>query len=366
MKYIKELDVVRAFAVIFVILTHWFPQGAFKQYVDLGGTGVDIFFVLSGFLITGILLDNRRSVELGTSTISKGVIIRNFIVRRILRIFPIYYLLIVVLLLFGNVLKSSMKEDVVYYATYIQNFLFYDRQAWPGGKLAHLWSLAVEEQFYLFWPWLMVFVNRKYIKQTILFFIILGFSSNYLFKFFLEKKDLINILTPTCFDGFGIGALMAYYNVNDKPYFQSGKLIRWFSLIAIALLSINLITGNRWVPDRPIVSLFTGAVIIYCLMPSKDVVKKYVFGNSILIFIGKISYGVYLYHNFIPLYWKGFIHMLDQRSLKVPFVNMWIPAGYENMFLLSQSALLLLLISYLSYRFIESPILKLKSRFSSH
>ncbi len=366
MKYIKQLDSIRAFAVIFVILTHWFPQAAFKQYVDLGGTGVDIFFVLSGFLITGILLESRRSVELGASTVTKGIIIRNFIVRRVLRIFPIYYLLILILLVFDNVLKSSMREDVVYYATYIQNFLFYERQSWPGGKLAHLWSLAVEEQFYLFWPWLMVFVNSKYIKHTILFFIILGFTSNYIFKLLLEKKELINILTPTCFDGFGVGALMAYYNTNHKAYFQRGKLIKIFSLIALVLLSINLITENRWIPNRTIVSFFTGALIIYCLLPSTDVIKKYVFGNSLLIFIGKISYGVYLYHNFIPLYWKGFIHMLDQRSLKVPFVNIWIPAGYENMFLLTQSALLLLLISYLSYRFIESPILKLKSRFSAH
>ena len=149
--YIKQLDGIRAIAVLLVIVSHWFPGGFASRYV-LGSIGVDIFFVLSGFLITRILIAERLKFSAAPSTYSRLKSIKNFMVRRSLRIFPIYYLLLILLVLCANQFPNPVAQDWKWYFFYLQNILFYINQGWPGGKLSHLWSLAVEEQFYLFWP----------------------------------------------------------------------------------------------------------------------------------------------------------------------------------------------------------------------
>jgi peptidoglycan/LPS O-acetylase OafA/YrhL len=160
--YVRQLDGIRAVAVLLVIVSHWFPGDVVGKF-GFGAIGVDIFFVLSGFLITRILIVERLNFEINPSTHSRLKAIRNFMVRRSLRIFPIYYLLLVLLILFKDQFPNPVSLDWKWYFFYLQNILFYINKTWPGGKLSHLWSLAVEEQFYLFWPWIILFVSQRWL-----------------------------------------------------------------------------------------------------------------------------------------------------------------------------------------------------------
>ncbi len=155
--YIPQFDSLRAIAVLLVIVHHWVPENSILNYTPNGPLGVNIFFVLSGFLITGILLKSKKQVE--THGLARKTVFRNFYIRRTLRIFPIYYLLLIVLWYLKD---PSIQKDGVYYFTYTSNFLFYSEQFFPG-RLAHLWPLAVEEQFYIIWPFLIIFTLRKYL-----------------------------------------------------------------------------------------------------------------------------------------------------------------------------------------------------------
>ncbi|MGB3153347.1 MAG: acyltransferase, partial [Chitinophagaceae bacterium] len=144
-KYYPALDGMRGIAILFVIFHHNFE---FISYSFFGWLGVDLFFVLSGFLITDILLN----------TLNQQNFLRNFYIRRVLRIFPLFYLAILVFLyLLPNILTTS--PDVSYYTknqfwlwTYLQNWLFIFKEPYGDKILLHTWSLAVEEQFYIIWP----------------------------------------------------------------------------------------------------------------------------------------------------------------------------------------------------------------------
>src|SRR5208337_4189358 len=153
------LDGIRALAVIAVMIQHFDPGTV--RWIKLGHVGVRVFFVLSGFLITGILLQARQSAEI--DGLSKWRVLRNFYARRFLRIFPIYYLVILVTWVAGI---AEMRESVGWNLSYLSNFYFYQRGT-GNYSVTHLWSLAVEEQFYLLWPLLILFLPRKWLAGAI-------------------------------------------------------------------------------------------------------------------------------------------------------------------------------------------------------
>jgi peptidoglycan/LPS O-acetylase OafA/YrhL len=141
MKYQPRLDSLLFFAVLLVIASHWLPNSVIiKIFPNIGHVGVGIFFVLSGYLIT-VNLIRLKSINLSEA-------LKIFYVNRTLRIFPIYYLLLIICF-FMNV--EGWSGNYIYYLTYTTNFRLYDIQEWVG-PFSHLWSLAIEEQFYLIWP----------------------------------------------------------------------------------------------------------------------------------------------------------------------------------------------------------------------
>jgi len=147
MKYIPALDGVRALAILLVLVYHWFPEGQGINVMPNGPIGVTLFFVLSGYLISNILMEQQT---LGTFIRS----FKNFVVRRALRIFPIYFLVLIGLLVlkrFSIVLTSDFYEHPVYYWSYLVNYWIELHGNWADA-LSPYWSLAVEEQFYLLWP----------------------------------------------------------------------------------------------------------------------------------------------------------------------------------------------------------------------
>src|SRR5262245_45608829 len=140
--HMPQLDSLRALAFFGVAVSHWLM--AEFPLATLGGTGVQLFFVLSGFLITGILLDYRRAQESNTR-LSAGSVLRTFYARRFLRIFPLFYGVIAVAVVLNT---GPIRELWPWHALYASNFLYAANHPTAGDPFTHFWSLAVEEQFY--------------------------------------------------------------------------------------------------------------------------------------------------------------------------------------------------------------------------
>ena len=165
--HLAGLDGLRAIAVGLVLLHHLVPLHRIVPHPPgtkvgnvvppLGYIGVSLFFVLSGFLITRILLAGRERVDAGHTTTPR--LLGAFYVRRTLRIFPLYYATLLVLTLLDT---GLVRDRIAWHATYTSNWLFSSAAAWSaGGSERHFWTLAVEEQFYLLWPWLMLLVPAR-------------------------------------------------------------------------------------------------------------------------------------------------------------------------------------------------------------
>lgn len=348
MFYIKQLDTVRAIAAILVILTHWLPI----PYIQYSGfVGVNIFFVLSGFLITRILLENKNEAE--ESGMSKLIVFKNFFFRRALRILPIYYLMVLLLYLFGSNSDPNIDSELVYLATFTTNFHFYNFKYF-GDLTAHFWSLAVEEQFYFLWPWVILYTNRKYLLHAILAFILIGSTSQLLINDF----EYGYLPTYTCFDAFGLGALLSWVlvykpNLLNKVYQTLHLLVAISALLLAARLAGVL---NVPVPIRTLVSIIALWVITYLVYkgPSNKVKFSFLFNNKLLLYMGKISYGLYLYHISLPYLVWAFAEAMKP----------YYPSLADNyLFYVVANVGLLFLVPSLSWRFIEKPFLLLKKYF---
>jgi peptidoglycan/LPS O-acetylase OafA/YrhL len=355
MKYIKQLDSVRALAVSLVIISHWISSDSIINFIPNGLIGVDIFFVLSGFLITRILMENRKSLEATDNYPSS--ILKNFYARRVLRIFPVYYIFIFLLLIFRKHVAAHVDAAFPYLITYTSNYYFFKLKGYDG-VLSPLWSLSVEEQFYLLWPWIIVFVRQRFLLRAIVIFILFGIATQYLFLPYIMS----DILTTSCFDAFGLGALLAW-----QITYQPQRLPTFYKWSAIAAL-LSFIVGvpmliNRHLvilPSRTLISIVALWLITYVVYRhnSDKLRMKWLFNNSRVILLGKISYGVYLFHLMIPkltdaiAYRLFSIHTEDVRSPK------WL-----LLMILVINFIFLFIVSWLSWTFIEQPFLRLKKYF---
>ncbi|UCH58728.1 MAG: acyltransferase, partial [Anaerolineales bacterium] len=209
--YMPQLDALRFFAVLGVIVAHnWHPKRLPWLFGDLdwAGLGVRLFFVLSGFLITRILLACRDSQE--QTSQPAFFYIRQFYARRFLRIFPIYYLVLIIVFV-SNI--PPAREVWIWLVTYTTNVYITVFNTWVG-RLGHFWTLAVEEQFYLVWPWLVLFAPKKWLTPIIMILIPIGpiyrLYAYENFPFDIGAMDFkAATLTPASLDILGIGALLA-------------------------------------------------------------------------------------------------------------------------------------------------------------
>lgn len=363
MTYIRQFDAIRAFAVILVIIWHWFPYSALRVF-PLGSIGVDIFFVLSGFLITRILLVKKIALEQPGKKESKIGAIGKFMMRRSLRIFPIYYLMLLVLYAGANYLPNPIPVDWEYYVLYVENFLFYAKQAFPGGKVSPFWSLAVEEQFYLIWPWLLFFTPSRYIKHVLISGIVIGAACSFLFPLLLSKKELTAVLTPTCLQAFCLGGLLSFLAVYKEKqlqhFYPSIKILGIVSLVAYIL--IKLFFASFDFMDRTLMAMFTTWVLSVILLRKTGRFSK-ILDNAWLVAIGRVSYGVYVYHNFIPVSCKAVLHAAGKQVES----GVWIQGiqfiETNGWAFYSLCAIILFLVAFSSYYFIEKPLLGLKKYF---
>lgn len=350
MKYYKQLDSLRGIAVLMVIYSHWLDNWR------VGQIGVNIFFTLSGFLITKILLQNRLDSEL--ISYPKIDVIKNFYLKRVLRIFPIYYLTLLLFIPLSSYFETPIRLNLMYYFTFTSNIIYFLCQCFDGS-LTHFWSLAVEEQFYLVWPWVIIFLPKRFILTAIFTIIFVGIFSQIIFL----DNQFSRFMTFQSFDAFGIGALVSWMSFdNNKMKEFSTQMLILGSIYLNFCFILNHTQFNYlyFMPDRTISALFTAAFISYILLRDETGIKfiDTVLNNRWLVFCGKISYGLYLYHNFVPEYFY-------RRIINI-YVNPHLPSfflEYVQTLKLIENIIVVTVLALFSYYFIERPILKLKSKF---
>lgn len=339
--HFKQIDSLRAMAVTMVFLYHWLPSVDIFQQAHLGSLGVSVFFVLSGFLITKILLAEKEKIDNKKQTLPNAF--KLFYARRTLRIFPIYYLLLLFLFALNF---QEVRNEILWHALYSSNILYFLNGKFSNG-LSHLWSLCVEEQFYLVWPILLFLVPFKHLKTFFISTILLGLISQ---VFLSQASPLGGVLMIAKVDAFGWGGLLAYLYSYEKTTWQKIAKLYW----------LQAITAIGFVASFFVMETSFGICVFHCLC--FFIVNQFVVGfngwpkpfveNAAVIYIGKISYGIYLYHNLMQWLLPFFLK----------FVGLQLPANEFIKFVIYLAVTLM--VSSLSWYVIETPINKLKNRFS--
>jgi len=349
MKYFDKIDGLRFVAIVFVLIEHFADTVGHK--ITAGYYGVDLFFIISGFLITNILLK------------SKGTFFtcyKNFVGRRTLRIFPIYYLMLAFMFAVGY---EPCRTYILYFATYTINYAWVHFNI-PMNALSHYWSLAIEEQFYVFWPFFILGLRGKpkvMLSLTALIIVVC---------FFQLTTQVITIANPYNFVGLftragslclgALGGMLYHYNKLSDEFFGKNIVVEWIVLIALA---ITLVTTY----DLKFIVLALCSFYIVLKSVHSDFsigwINKFL-TNRKVHYIGSISYGIYIFHlpigyfittKFVSPWWCA----IDFNALgRFEFIH-----SYLWVVLLPTYSLLSIAVAALSSRFIEKPILTLKDRF---
>ena len=348
---------MRGIAIILVILYHNFN---FIEYFNYGWLGVDLFFVLSGFLITNILLNSLSSENY----------FKNFYARRVLRIFPLYYFSLLLFLFIVPAINPSLlemsyyREHQVWFWTYLQNWPLIIKSDESGIALNHYWSLAIEEQYYLLWPLIILLLKKP---KRILFLCVLLLIIVIVARFYIweNKEDYPayeRAFLFTRIDGILIGSMLAaIYKINIH------LLRKYFTFFLLTLTAVNYLFylyKQNQSPDFPVwgIAGFTTfslifAIVVYEAVMKENRVVNHILTNRVLRFLGKYSYGFYIFHWPVFLLVKPYT---DKIVGEIMSTN-----GYLAMFLSSLLATLAgLLVSVASYHFFEKHFLKLKKRFN--
>jgi peptidoglycan/LPS O-acetylase OafA/YrhL len=364
---ILGLDGLRGLAFLLVFFFH-------TNYIEFGWVGVQLFFVLSGFLITGILVEMKKKFPPWEYFIK-------FYGRRFLRVFPLYYfylglmLLVTTYFVYTGYKTSVMKlfsAQLPYALAYIYNFHYASLNYHHLNFLVHFWSLSVEEQFYIFWPLIIFLCPEKFRKLTFTGLVALGpilrllilLGYKYSLFSFLNQNPAMGIypLPINHVDAFAFGAFIACFSI-PKAKFQA--IVMTVLLPVSAFLWQYLNAGNvqslgslgfefimpvryQFVWGYSLLNYYF-AVLIFAV--ARDGFLVDLFENKILKYIGKISYGLYIYHNG-AIWFAGRI-----RDFGIPEERLAKPI----------TAILALALSFLlaalTYRFIEKPFLELKDRY---
>ena len=314
--HIPALDGVRGLAILAVLLFHFGtppnPKGpvdaAITWLLAYGALGVDLFFVLSGFLITGILYDTRTD----------PAYFRNFYMRRVLRIFPLYYGVLVIVFfvvpavpaLHGSEI-AGLRSQQAWAWLYGVNVYLAIHGGWVLSYLTHFWSLAVEEQFYLVWPlliWLLA-ARPRLLLTFPLAAALAAFGSRIAASLMGVSLIATTVLTPFQLDSLAIGGFLAIYLRQPDGEARIRRLIVPMALAGIAILLLQFGVRHFTEHGSALQSLRSGAfrlllaaLLLKALVAPASSGWSRFFRSSPMTFLGKYSYGLYVYHHFFSYY----------------------------------------------------------------
>jgi peptidoglycan/LPS O-acetylase OafA/YrhL len=366
--HLPALDGLRGIAILLVMVFHFTESylhslgGVLYKASNVGWCGVDLFFVLSGFLITGILYDAKND----------GHYFRKFYMRRVLRIFPLYYgYLFAIFVLwplahqYSGFVHKDISEEIRLWS-YLTNYdyAFFSHPLITKFHLAHFWSLAIEEQFYLIWPFVIFFCPLKTAVRVCLAGILVALLTRLFLVAGHVNPIVIFNLTPCRMDSLSVGALCALLiraDLNLSKLLRGALLIALFSGAGLLLL---LSRRGESDPDSPLMqsigyslfAFFFAGITLLSLRSSKDSILAWLLSCPLLALFGFYSYAIYVFH--YPL-----VQTFDQ----------WFPVETFSSHLHSRtlgiaahvlcSVLVSLFIAVLSWNLYEKHFLKLKKYF---
>lgn len=351
-----HLDGLRGIAILMVIFFHYFT--GFYVF-DFGWSGVDLFFILSGYLLSGRIIPYLNDRK----------IIWKFYFNRILRIVPLYFSFLIVFYLFFYFVASNQTRNFsehlqhpLIFFTFVCNWMFILNFNPVQHQLSHLWSLAVEEQFYLFFPIYVVILRQK---KKLLNFTLLGIViiliSRYLYSLSLNEAEDLKIYWNTFYrmDSFFVGVLIYLLKENgylDKYY----KRIKIILIISILVILVGCIHENSFRINHffitigfTVVAVGYGCIVVFAINARNNFIKR-ITSNGRLIFFGKISFGLYIFH------WPVYLTMFSATNFLLQKFGFSLSPNNIQLINIFFSFGLVTVISFLSFRYYESFFLKWK------
>jgi peptidoglycan/LPS O-acetylase OafA/YrhL len=336
--YRPDIDGLRAVAVLLVVLFHAWPN-----WLKGGFIGVDVFFVISGFLITSIILQ-----ELNNGTFS----IRQFYFRRVRRIFPALIVVVLLTLAFGWYVLltkefAQLGKHILAAATFVSNFVLWNEAGYFDNDhttkpLLHLWSLGVEEQFYLVWPITLALLFRR--RQGILLFLALTLVASFLYGLYATyNAPVAAYFSPVSrFWELSTGGIMAYLFSKGIPVIPCRSLVSAIGMLLLALGAV-LIDGQSAFPGAWAVLPVAGTCA-FIVAGADSWINRRLLGNRLMVWIGLASYPFYLWH--WPLLSFAYI-VLGERP----------PVQAKAMLVLAA-----LLLAFLTFHLVERPIQRTRNQ----
>jgi peptidoglycan/LPS O-acetylase OafA/YrhL len=374
--YFPALDGIRAVAFLLVFSQHYIA-------LPWGWSGVNIFFVLSGFLITGILIDTRDTPHR----------FRNFYLRRTLRIFPLYYGIFLALLLLTPFLHWQWTAGWWAWPLYVGNFLRFTAPGLSGSvqqraadaalfgpgilSLGHFWSLCVEEQFYLVWPWVVFRVRSTrallwICATTVAVLPLLRIVTTHHAPTWMLNAELLYRFTPFQLDSLLLGGLLAllWRGGHRATLLTIARVVATICTIATviylaATVQISMIVTSqgfasytypawKFTWGLSCINIYAGSLILCSLRPASWSYR--IFHLSPVRWLGRISYGAYIFHDMAH---RSFVDLSAYIGEHVPSL-----ASHPQRLTVTFAFSATLLMSYLSYRFFEARFLNLKERWT--
>ena len=357
-RHAPELDALRAVAILSVLVSHFLPADFVLNRWQGAAFGVPLFFALSGFLITRILCQSRSQIEDQATTTGHSLYI--FYARRFLRIFPIYY----GALFIGVALKyTNVRNALPWHLAYLSNFYYLHRGAFDRGPAPVFWTLSVEEQFYLIWPFVFFLLP---IKRLAGFTLVLALTGCIFSAWASPKSPVFNTLLPAHLVYLSLGSYLGLAGV--APLGSAIKLKRAIQLFAIAMVACALGAvarsfsffgfsalgrDSKWIQicrQSPAVFLHrcrSGAGVsgplgsVICWQP--------------IVFIGKISYGIYILQFFVvQLMDRGVLRLSAHIGLSKA---QWILQSFPS------RVAAIIAVASISWLYFEKPLNNLKRYF---
>lgn len=341
-----QLDALRAAAVTLVLYSHFFAPGGTSF---LGHLGVRLFFVLSGFLITRLLLEARDADQFAA-----GSALRSFYARRAIRIFPPYFA-VLAFVWFTDLEQAG--SSLVWHALYLSNFWYAHRNDWTPWLLCHFWSLSIEEQFYIAWPLIVLLAPRRRIEAITIGLICFSLAYRFYWPIAANPALARDLLPPASMDALACGALLAVRRARGAGV-PRWMRFGWPAFVALFLLVVLSDPGPanstwewpRWllVQVLPLVPLV--AIVSMCSNGLPGTLG-WLAELPPLLFLGRISYGVYLYHAILLAY-----------TVKAqPWIPLNVSEEGPGRFLVAGAATLI--VASLSWVLFEKPLNSFKRYF---
>ncbi|MBX3241126.1 MAG: acyltransferase [Chitinophagaceae bacterium] len=344
--YIKEFDGWRGLGILFVVLAHYFPRYLIGSWVFM-----EMFFVMSGFLITGILLDSK-----GQKNYFKG-----FILRRVLRVFPLYYLTLIILffLLPNSWLDLSYhKAHQLWFWLYVENWLF-AIDGWPAVKaLSHFWSLSIEEQFYIMWPFVVLLFSPKGLIR----FCIVLFVFSIFFRNVGEQLGFVPpfqyVATFARMEGIVLGAIIAVLVRTNKSFIEkyTVTITMIAGLLAVAVFvyagTMHMEYSLIYRINYTLVDIFFAGMITMTLCRNELILFKQMLNWNIFKQLGIMSYCIYILHQPILI-------IVQNRFLDY-FNSFLANENFSKLACVGVAFIVTIPVVYIIHKKIEMPMWKLK------